>query len=232
MAHSKRTITTNQNLAIAYYRVSTKRQASSGLGLEAQRAAVAAHVHANGMQIAAEFEEHETGTSKRQRVAIHAAIAEAQRTGATLLIAKLDRLARNVHFISGLMESGVRFVAVDMPAVTPLTLHVLAAVAEQEAQMIAARTKAALAAAKARGVKLGTPANLTIEAQQAGAAANRAAAIDATKQATCMAQELRRRGETLRQIAETLNQNGFTTRTGKMFSAMQIKRMLDRRVAC
>mgnify|MGYP003341413755 FL=1 len=231
MAHSKRTIT-NQNLAIAYYRVSTKRQASSGLGLEAQRAAVAAYVRANGMQIAAEFEEHETGTSKRKRVAIYKAIAEAQRAGATLLIAKLDRLARNVHFISGLMESGVRFVAVDMPAVTPLTLHVLAAVAEQEAKDTSVRTKDALAIAKARGVKLGSPQNLTSEAQQAGAVANRAAAIDATKQATCMAQELRRNGATLRAIAETLNQNGFSTRKRKAFSAMQVKRMLDRRVAC
>jgi DNA invertase Pin-like site-specific DNA recombinase len=233
---SKRSIaskTTNTTAtAIAYYRVSTAKQGASGLGLEAQRAAVAAYAAAHGMQIADEFTEVETGTRKRKRVEVYRAIAEAKRLGCTLLIAKLDRLARNVHFISGLMESGVPFVAVDMPAVTPLTLHVLAAVAEAEAQMISARTKAALQIVKSRGVKLGTPENLTAEAQQAGAAANRAAAIQDLKQATCLAQHLSEAGNSLREIAYELNVNGFTTRKGKMFTAMQVKRMLDRRVEC
>ena len=229
---SASTKTTNTTTAIAYYRVSTAKQGASGLGLEAQRASVEAYAAAHGMQIAGEFTEVETGTRKRKRVEVYRAIAEAKRLGCTLLIAKLDRLARNVHFISGLMESGVPFVAVDMPAVTPLTLHVLAAVAEAEAQMISARTKAALQIVKSRGVKLGTPENLTAEAQQAGAAANRAAAIRDSQQATCLAQHLHAIGNSLREIAYTLNQNGFTTRKGKAFTAMQVKRMLDRRVEC
>lgn len=233
MAHrNTRTIRTNQNLAIAYYRVSTKRQADSGLGLEAQRAAVLAYAAANGMQISAEYTEVETGTSKRQRIEIFRAIDEAKRTGSTLLIAKLDRLARNVHFISGLMESSVPFVAVDMPSVTPLTLHVLAAVAEQEAKLISARTKAALEATRDRGVQLGSPQNLTDEARARGAAANREAAIRESMQASCLAQELRRNGASFRAIADRLNANGFTTRNGARFEAMQVKRMLDRKIEC
>jgi DNA invertase Pin-like site-specific DNA recombinase len=228
---SKRSTTsskTNTTAAVAYYRVSTAKQGVSGLGLEAQRAAVEAHARAAGLTIGAEFVEVETGTSKRARVEIHRAIAEAKRTGAVLLIAKLDRLARNVHFISGLMESGVSFVAVDNPSVTPLTLHVLAAVAEQEAQMISARTTAALAAAKRRGVVLGKPENLTHEAQQAGAESNRARAIEANRQAACLAAKMKLSGSSLREIAEELNKAGFTTRTGARFEAMQVKRMLDR----
>jgi len=224
--------TTNTTLAIAYYRVSTKRQADSGLGLEAQRAAVQAYAASHGMQIGAEFTEVETGTSKRQRVEIFRAIAEAKRIGGTLLIAKLDRLARNVHFVSGLMESSVSFVAVDTPSVTPLTVHVLAAVAEQAAQMISAHTKSALDAARVRGVRLGSPQNLTDEARAKGHAANLHAAIRGSMQAACMAQELRRNGASLRAIAEKLNTNGFTTRTGKPFQAMQVKRMLDRKLEC
>ena len=230
---SKRNTSTNTtNTAIAYYRVSTAKQGASGLGLEAQRASVEAYAAAHGMQIVGEYTEVETGTRKRKRVEVYRAITEAKRLGCTLLIAKLDRLARNVHFISGLMESGVPFVAVDMPAVTPLTLHVLAAVAEAEAQMISARTKAALQIVKSRGVKLGTPENLTHEAKLSGAAANRAKAVHDSQQATCLAQHLHSTGNSLREIAYELNTNGFTTRTGKAFTAMQIKRMLDRRVEC
>lgn len=231
---SKRsTISSKTNTtAVAYYRVSTAKQGMSGLGLDAQRAAVTAYARSAGLEIAGEFVEVETGTSKRARVEIHRAIAETKRIGGTLLIAKLDRLARNVHFISGLMESGVSFVAVDNPSVTPLTLHVLAAVAEQEAQMISARTTAALAAAKRRGVVLGKPENLTAEAQQAGAAANRARAIEANRQAACLAAKMRTAGATLREIADELNGAGFTTRTGAKFEAATVKRMLDRLPAC
>lgn len=133
---------------VAYFRVSTQKQGASGLGLEAQRAAVAAY------KVVAEYTEVESGKrSDRPQLAL--AIEHAKRIGATLVVAKFDRLARNVHFLAGLMRSGVKFVAADMPEANKLTIHVLAAVAEHEAEMASVRTKAALAAAKARGVKLG-----------------------------------------------------------------------------
>ena len=141
---------------VAYLRVSTDKQGRSGLGLEAQRAAVAAHVDGTRGQIVSEFVEVESGRRK-DRPQLAAALDACRALRAILVIAKLDRLARNVAFVSNLMESGVEFVAADMPTVNRLTIHILAAVAEEEARMISARTKAALAAAKARGVRLGNP---------------------------------------------------------------------------
>jgi DNA invertase Pin-like site-specific DNA recombinase len=139
---------------VSYLRVSTTRQGDSGLGLEAQRQAVARHVA--GGRLLAEYLEVESGR-KNDRPQLLAALAHAQATGATLTIAKLDRLARNVHFISGLMEAGIDFIAADLPSANRLTINVLAAVAEHEREMISARTKAALAAARTRGVRLGNP---------------------------------------------------------------------------
>jgi DNA invertase Pin-like site-specific DNA recombinase len=141
---------------ISYIRVSTAQQGASGLGLEAQREAVSRHVRSAGGVIVAEFQEIESG-KRNDRPEIAAALVACRLRHATLVIAKLDRLARNVHFVSGLMESGVDFVACDNPHATRLTIHILAAVAEHEREMISQRTKAALAAAKARGVKLGNP---------------------------------------------------------------------------
>ena len=139
---------------VVYLRVSTQRQGASGLGLEAQRAAVAAFVAQRGGQVLAERVEVESG-KRADRPQLAEALAEAKRAGAVLLIAKLDRLARNVAFIAGLLEAGVEVQACDMPEANRFLLHVMAAVAEHEAAAISARTKAALAAAKARGVKLG-----------------------------------------------------------------------------
>jgi DNA invertase Pin-like site-specific DNA recombinase len=210
--------------AIAYYRVSTQKQGASGLGLEAQRADVQAYAKAYSLTIVAEYTEIETGTNKRKRKEIFKALADAKARDAVLLIAKLDRLARNVHFISGLMESGVAFVAVDNPSVTPLTLHVLAAVAEQEAKMISVRTRGALAAAKARGTVIGTPANLTREAQLKGAQANADARRAAYSQLMNYAGMLRTGGLTFAAMAERLNTDGYKTRTGKAFTAMTVWR--------
>lgn len=141
---------------VSYLRVSTARQGASGLGLEAQRAAVQGFAAAAGHTIVAELLEVESG-GKADRPQLAAALATCRLHRATLVIAKLDRLARNVAFIANLMDGGVEFVACDMPHANRLTLHLLAAIAEHEREMISQRTKAALAAAKARGVKLGNP---------------------------------------------------------------------------
>jgi DNA invertase Pin-like site-specific DNA recombinase len=140
---------------VAYYRVSTDRQGQSGLGLEAQTAAVARI--AARCPVVAEYTEIESGKQHANRPQLLAALAHAKRLHAGLIIAKLDRLARNVHFISGLMESGVEFIAADMPEANRLTVHILAAVAEHEREMTSQRTKDALQAAKARGTQLGNP---------------------------------------------------------------------------
>ncbi len=141
--------------AISYIRVSTRKQARSGLGLEGQQAAVADFIRQNKARPLAEYRETESGKSK-SRPELLKAMAHARRSGATLVVAKLDRLARNVAFLSALMESGVPFVCCDYPSATPLTIHILAAVAEDEARRISERTKAALRAYKRRGGVLGT----------------------------------------------------------------------------
>jgi DNA invertase Pin-like site-specific DNA recombinase len=143
---------------VAYYRVSTVRQGQSGLGLEAQQESVRRYLNGGDWALLAEHQEVEPGKGAdalEKRPQLKAALAECRRQGATLIIAKLDRLARNVHFVSGLMESRVRFVACDMPEANELTIHIMAAFAEHEAKRISQRTKEALAVAKSRGVKLG-----------------------------------------------------------------------------
>lgn len=213
--------------AIAYYRVSTAAQGQSGLGLDAQRASVKRYAAQNCLEIAAEFTEIETGTNKRARPQIARAIAAARKHDAVLLIAKLDRLARNVHFISGLMESGVKFVAVDMPTVTNLTLHILAAVAEEEARMISARTRAALAAKRARDGEWRV-SQLDDQARLRGAETMRRQAIESMRGVAFTARMLRDSGLSLAAVAEKLNTNGYTTRQGKPFAPMTVKRILDR----
>src|SRR3954452_21581508 len=140
---------------VAYFRVSTDKQGIKGLGMEAQREAVSRFMTGKG-ELAAQFIEVESGR-KDNRPQLQHALAECRKRHAVLVIAKLDRLARNVHFISGLMNSDVEFIAVDMPSANRLTIHILAAVAEHEREMISQRTKAALKAARARGTKLGNP---------------------------------------------------------------------------
>jgi len=155
---------------VSYLRVSTDKQGKSGLGLEAQRKAVADFLNGGRWELLQEFVEVESG-KRNDRPQLAEALSICKKHKAKLVIAKLDRLARNVNFVSGLMETGVEFVAADMPFANKLTIHILAAVAEHEREAISARTKAALAAAKARGVKLGGPK--LRQAQRNGAITNK-----------------------------------------------------------
>ena len=208
----------------AYYRVSTVKQGQSGLGLEAQRATAQAFALSRG-QIVEEFVEIESG-KKNDRPKLIAAIAHSKATGSTLLIAKLDRLARNVAFIATMMDAGVDFVACDQPFASRLTLHILAAVAEDEARRISERTKAALAAAKARGTKLGSPiARQTVEKARAARSAYAADASTGTRQVIA---DIRASGvETLTGIAKALQARGIKTPRGNTtWQAAQVARLV------
>lgn len=208
---------------IAYYRVSTQKQGASGLGLEAQRRIVEATAK-NGA-VVAEYTDIESGR-KNDRPELLKALAHCRQTGATLLIAKLDRLSRNVAFIANLMESGVDFIAGDMPTANKFTLHIFAALAEQEREMISARTKDALKAYKARGGVLGKPENLTDVARAKGTLARirNAREHSHNRKAAAMIGPLREKGLSFGKIADELNRLGFTARRGGKFSAEQVKR--------
>jgi DNA invertase Pin-like site-specific DNA recombinase len=217
---------------VSYLRVSTDRQGASGLGLEAQREAVARHVAATGGHIVREFVEIESGR-RADRPKLAEALVACRLHGATLVIAKLDRLARNVAFISSLMDAGTEFVACDFPQANRLTVHILAAVAEHERTMISERTKAALAAAKARGVRLGNPANLANrhEGGAKGRATRTAKADRFARQIRIEIEEARATGCTgLRQIARYLNGKNIPTAAGGTWSAVQVGRVLTRPV--
>jgi DNA invertase Pin-like site-specific DNA recombinase len=218
---------------IAYYRVSTAKQGASGLGLAGQEAAVAEYARATGGTLLRAYTEVETG-KRADRPELARALADCKRSKAVLVIAKLDRLARNVHFLSGLMEAGVEFTCCDMPSANPLTLHIMAAVAEDEAKRISERTKAALAVYKARGGVLGAARP---GAYRLKGGANPKAARRAGEVATAMAKEayadlastiaaMRAEGLSLRQIARRLNGEGYTTRQDKAWNQVQVKRVL------
>ena len=217
---------------ISYLRVSTARQGASGLGLEAQRETVGRYLNGGRWSLVQEVMEIESG-KRNDRPAIAEALRLCRLHKATLVIAKLDRLARNVHFISSLMESGVDFVACDFPEANRLTVHILAAVAEHEAVMISARTKAALAAAKARGVALGGQRGCVERmARMAAVGTTRSTEvrreIAATRRADLLPfiSELKASGRTsLRDIAKGLNASGLTTARGGKWSATQVMRL-------
>lgn len=214
---------------ITYYRVSTKAQGLSGLGLEAQAAAVGQYLAGGNATVLASYTDVESGT-RADRPQLAKALRHAKHSGATLVIAKLDRLARNVAFVSSLMESGVRFVAADNPHATEFTIHILAAVAQHEAKMIARRTREALAAAKARGVKLGKPENLRNQAVGTvkGAATKRQQAREGYAHVQALVLDLRAKGESFGEIARYLNAQGELTRQGCPYQPMTVKRLLDR----
>lgn len=209
---------------VAYYRVSTAQQGQSGLGLDAQREAVMRYLSTGGWPPLAEFTEVETGKGSNaldRRPQLQAALAFAKKHKATLIIAKLDRLARNVHFVSGLMETGVPFVAADRPDADRFLIHLEAALAEREAKMVSDRTKAALAAAKARGQVLGANGRVLAEQHKADALVRIAPVADRLR-------ALRADGLSLRRIAETLNGEGITSPGGASWGAVNVQRALAR----
>ena len=213
---------------VAYYRVSTQQQGRSGLGLDAQRAAVAAYLGTTNTRLVGEFTEVETGKGANaldRRPELRAALGECRKVRATLLIAKLDRLARNVHFVSGLLEAGVNFVAADMPTADRTMIQIYSVMAEFEARQVSARTKAALAQAKARGVVLGSagPSNLRphLELQ-------RSAAQVFAERLRVQFQSYAARGLTQRQIVSDLNALGISASRGGKWRLAQVQRVIAR----
>ncbi|OJW75393.1 recombinase family protein [Spirosoma sp. 48-14] len=224
--NSSSQVANGQTKYVAYYRVSTRAQGESGLGLEAQRSAVAGFVKG---AIIAEYTEVESGKNN-QRVQLAAAIDRAKREGAVLVIAKLDRLSRNASFIFTLRDSGVNFQCVDMPDANTLTIGIFATLAQHERELISSRTRSALQAKIAQGAQLGKPENLTPEAQAKGTAANvrRAALNENNRRATSMAIMMLKAGKNFSQIAYELNQAGFRTSQGCEFQATQVMRLIQR----
>jgi DNA invertase Pin-like site-specific DNA recombinase len=214
---------------VSYLRVSTARQGASGLGLEAQRATVAGYLNGGDWKLVQEVLEVESG-KRNDRPALADALRLCRKHRATLVIAKLDRLARNVAFISNLMESGVEFVAADMPQADRFQLHIYAALAEQEAVAISKRTKAALAAAKARGTQLGGRRVSSERWAEIGFAARVGRSAEAEKRAADLLpaiESIKAAGATsLRQIAARLNEQNITTPRGGEWSAVQVQRVL------
>jgi DNA invertase Pin-like site-specific DNA recombinase len=214
---------------VSYLRVSTARQGSSGLGLEAQRAAVSRFLDGGNATLIEEFVEVESGKNpKRPKLA--AALASCRIHGAVLVVAKLDRLSRNASFLLSLQDAGVRFVAADNPQVNEMVVGVLAVVAQYEGKMISERTRAALAAAKARGVKLGSPMPLSRSAQAKGTTASlesrRIKAAQFTRDVLPRVQEAYEIGRNLARTAEILNEQKIPARRGGSWNPNQVLRVL------
>ncbi len=222
----KTIMTSTAQQFVTYYRVSTQRQGASGLGLDAQRQTVAQYLSGSVRTTVGEFVEVETGKGSNaldRRPQLRLALDLCRKTGATLLIAKLDRLARNVHFVSGLMESKVSFVACDLPEANQLTIHIMAAFAEHEARRISERTRDALAAAKARGVVLGAtgPANLKTCNDQ-----RQQKALEFRERLRPVLDGMVAQGLTRRGMVERLNDLGIKAPMGGMWSLGQVQRTI------
>lgn len=217
---------------VSYVRVSSQQQGKSGLGIEAQQQANARFAEANGFTIVAEFVEIETGKGADaldRRPQLAAALTQARKLGCPVLVAKLDRLSRDVHFVSGLMAHRVPFIVAELGAdADPFMLHVYAALAEKERSLIAERTRVALVAAKARGKVLGNRTNLD-EAQEKGRRVQAEAADQRAENIVAIIEQARRAGaRTLRQIADALNARGIKTARGGDWHPQTVKRIAER----
>ena len=226
-----------QKRYVAYYRVSTRRQGESGLGLEAQKRTVLSRISQEGAVLVSEFVEVESGR-KRDRKELALAVEECRREGAVLLIAKLDRLSRDVEFLFSIRNSGVEFVAADLPELNTLTLALFAAFAQHEAERISQRTKEALDAKKEReGGREWRVSNLDEDSRKRGVETIKRKAAEnphnkrALSTLRLIVQGARDKGEkrpSLQFLAEYLNEEGFTTSTGKQFTKTQVSRLLKK----
>ena len=211
---------------VTYYRVSTARQGTSGLGLDAQRQTVMAYLSQSTRTVLAEFVEVETGkgaNALERRPELRRALELCKKSGATLLLAKIDRLARNVHFVSGLIETGVEFIAADMPAANKVMIQMHAVMSEWERDQISERTKAALAAAKARGVVLGAtgPANLKQHTQE-----RQSAAKAFRERLIPVLDSMAAKGLSRRAMVARLNDLGIKAPRGGAWSLGQVQRLV------
>jgi DNA invertase Pin-like site-specific DNA recombinase len=215
---------------VGYFRVSSQEQGKSGLGLEGQKNMVDNFIQTQKGTLINSFVEIETGTSKKKRIEIFKAIEFAKEHNAILCIAKIDRLARNVHFISSLIETGVEFVAVDMPTANNFTIHLYSALAEEEAKLISFRTRKALEMKKQQGYKLGTPENFTEERRKMGTLAliEKAKSNQNNIQATKLIVEYRDQGKSYDWIALRLNELGIFTANGKLHNSTSVHRLFRR----
>ena len=215
---------------VAYLRVSTQKQGFSGLGLESQREIIQNYLY--DITPISEFIEVESGR-KSNRPKLKEALDLCRKTGATLIVAKLDRVARNVSFLSSLLENDVEIVFCDFPQANKMVLHILAAISQYEAELIATRTRQALAAKKARGSKLGNPEHLLDKYEEALANSNKtnrekAKSNPNNKRAVAFLKVLVGQDITLNQMAETLNKEGFVTSQGYQFSPSTVYKLIKR----
>ena len=222
----------NDERFVAYLRVSTQRQGSSGLGLEAQREII--HNYLRDRKPIFEYVEVESGRkTDKGRPKLKEALSQCRTYGAKLIVAKLDRLARNVSFLSALLDSDVEIVFCDFPQANKMVLHILASISQYEAELISTRTKQALAAKKARGCKLGNPEHLMDKHKEAIANSNKTNRMKAennpnNKRAIAMLRILAEQGMTLTEMTDKLNKEGFVTSKGYEFRASQVYVLLKR----
>ncbi len=217
-----------QGKFVAYYRVSTQQQGRSGLGLDAQRKAVEDYLNGGRWTLIAQFTEVETGKGADaldKRPQLRAALDLCRKRKATLVIAKLDRLARNVHFVSGLIESGVEFCAVDMPKANKTMIQMYAVMSEWERDAISKRTKEALAAAKVRGVVLGRTGPQNVKKMNEQRHADAQAHADNLR---ATLRGLQKQGLSQRAIADELNRLGIKARRGGVWQLRTVQRVLAR----